>query len=99
MRIIVNSLLKSTTAIANVGIVLISVWFMFAILGVSLFKGKFYSCSNETWTTKELCTGNGYEWENADSNFDNVYEAMVTLFIISTLEGWPDIMYQGVDAT
>jgi hypothetical protein len=25
-------------------------------------------------------------------------EAMLTLFIISSLEGWPDIMYRAVDA-
>lgn len=47
MKIVVNALIKSISAIANVGIVLITVWLMFAILGVSLFKGKFYSCSNE----------------------------------------------------
>jgi hypothetical protein len=24
---------------------------------------------------------------------------MLTLFVVSSLEGWPDIMYQGIDAT
>ena len=24
---------------------------------------------------------------------------MITLFIVSSLEGWPDIMYQAIDAT
>lgn len=33
-----------------------------------------------------------------DHNFDNVYSAMKTLFIVSSLEGWPDIMLQAVDA-
>ena len=41
----------------------------------------------------------GGEWKTYDSNFDNVIEAMLTLFVVSSLEGWPDIMYQGVDAT
>ena len=46
MKIVVNSLLESIGAIVNVVIVVILVWVMFAILGVSLFGGKFYSCDN-----------------------------------------------------
>lgn len=34
-----------------------------------------------------------------DSNFDNIVQAMLTLFIVSTLEGWPDIMLVSVDST
>ena len=29
------------------------------------------------------------EWENNDFNFDNVYSGMLTLFTVSTFEGWP----------
>ena len=72
---------------------------MFAIFGVALFQGKFYSCSNEELIRESECIRYGAEWENADTNFDNVLEAMITLFIVSSLEGWPDIMYQGVDST
>ena len=31
-------------------------------------------------------------------NFDNVASAMQSLFILSTLEGWPDIMNNALDA-
>ena len=34
-----------------------------------------------------------------DSNFDDISQSMMTLFIVSSLEGWPDIMYQGLDIT
>jgi hypothetical protein len=37
------------------------------------------------------------KWSSYDSNFDSVPDAMLTLFVVSTLEGWPDIMYQAVD--
>ena len=40
----------------------------------------------------------GFEWKNRDTNFDNVYNGMLTLFIISTLEGWPNIMFNILDA-
>ena len=32
-----------------------------------------------------------------DSNFNNILEAMMTLFVVSSLEGWPDIMYHSLD--
>ena len=44
MKIVVIALLESVSAIVNVMIVVILVWLMFAILGVSLFSGKFYFC-------------------------------------------------------
>lgn len=34
-----------------------------------------------------------------DSNFDDIGQAMMTLFIVSSLEGWPTIMYQALDIT
>jgi len=41
----------------------------------------------------------GGEWWVWDSNFDNVPNGFLTLFIVSSLEGWPDIMYQAVEST
>lgn len=32
-----------------------------------------------------------------DFNFDNVKEAMLTLYVVASLEAWPDIMYQALD--
>ena len=29
------------------------------------------------------------EWSNSDFNFDDVSQAMLTLFTVSTFEGWP----------
>ena len=28
-----------------------------------------------------------------DTNFDNIHNALTTLFIVTTLENWPEIMY------
>lgn len=60
---------------------------MFAILGVSLFAGKFYSCEHSQLHDKGECEDYGLRWVNADTHFDNVPQAMVALFIVSTLEG------------
>jgi hypothetical protein len=36
---------------------------------------------------------------HSDLNFDNFHEAFYTLFVISTLDSWVDIMYQAIDGT
>jgi len=38
-------------------------------------------------------------WENSVQNFDNVVNAMVVLFGLSTLEGWTDVALKAVDST
>ena len=39
------------------------------------------------------------EWTTFKSNMDNVITGMLTLFIVSNNEGWPDVMYAFGDAT
>lgn len=98
MKIVVKALLESIVAIINVVVVCMIVWLMFAILGVSLFGGKLYSCKNSLITTKDVCISQGYVWSSKYPNYDNIINAMITLFILSSLEGWPDIMYTAIDA-
>ena len=38
--------------------------------------------------TKWDCYDLGGEWELYDTNFDNVANGMVTMFILMTTEGW-----------
>ena len=50
-------------------------------------------------TSKQVCEMFGLSWEPAISqNFDNILNAMGTLFEMSTTEGWVNIMYAGVDS-
>lgn len=37
----------------------------------------------------------GGEWKKYYKNFDNIFEAMATLFTISTAVDWFDVMYRG----
>ena len=64
---------------------------IFAIMGVSLFKGEFFSCvstdgSNiskdlmDAVVTKQDCLDLGGQWANAQTNFDNFFNAMSALF-------------------
>jgi hypothetical protein len=106
MKILVNGLLESLVAILNVLIVICMVWVMFAILGTNLMGQKFGACSvkndpefNFYGVNKKNCTEsyNG-TWVNYQANFDDILQGMVTLFAVSTLEGWPDNMAKAMDA-
>ncbi len=37
-------------------------------------------------------------WTNAVFNYDNIVNSFLTLFVIATLDGWVDQMYNGIDA-
>lgn len=99
LKMVVISLLESAGHIVNVLIVVAVVYLIFAILGVNFFGGGFFYCSIDQFIlhTKRECLFAGGEWSRHDHNFDDVVEAMLTLYVVSSLEGWPDIMLQGVD--
>lgn len=92
MKLLVNTLINSISGIVNVGVVVILVWMMFAILGVNLQRGKMWYCDtgSDNWYHAQQCAQKNGVWKNRDMNFDNIFSGFLTLFIISTLEGWPD---------
>ncbi|CAD8079148.1 unnamed protein product [Paramecium primaurelia] len=100
MKIIVSALLQSADGILNVAIVIILVWMMFAIIGINFAKGKLYHCDMGDgvmyYVTKEECEG---VWRIYDSNFENIFQGMLTLFCLSTLLDWPDQLLYFKDGT
>ena len=38
------------------------------------------------------------EWKNERTHYDNVFQSMLSLFVVATLEGWPSLMYAAMDA-
>jgi hypothetical protein len=57
-----------------------------------------YECSVYTDDAK-TCVEWGWRWIEMNQNFNNVWNSMLTLFEISTTEGWVDVMYAATDAT
>ncbi|RDD43883.1 Voltage-dependent L-type calcium channel subunit alpha-1C [Trichoplax sp. H2] len=95
-------MVNSLKNVLNVCIVMLLFLFMFAVIGVQLFKGKFHYCTDQTKHTKSQCRGNYYHytdghvynvevlerrWEQHPYNFDDLPRAMLTLFTMSTAEG------------
>jgi len=101
MKLIVASLFESVGAIFNVVIVVVCVWMMFAIFAINMFAGKMFYCTHGTYTfhDKYTCNVAGGSWVRNNSNYDDIMQAMMTLFVVASLEGWPDIMIATVDAT
>ena len=73
---------------------MISCWLIFAIFGIALFANKFGFCESYINFNigKNECNLMGKEWVNNYHNFDNILNSISTLFVISTLDTWGEIM-------
>ncbi|XP_044025254.1 calcium channel, voltage-dependent, L type, alpha 1D subunit, a isoform X5 [Siniperca chuatsi] len=113
LKHVVQCVFVAIRTIGNIMIVTTLLQFMFACIGVQLFKGKFYRCTDEAKSSPEECKGTYilYKdgdvnqptihkrlWSNSDFNFDNVLMAMMALFTVSTFEGWPALLYKAIDS-
>ena len=69
-----------------------------------MFKGVFFYCDgpdvvNQNITNKVDCLKYPQNrWRNQKYNFDNLGQALMCLFVLSSKDGWVDIMYHGLDA-
>ena len=107
LKIAVQSLLNAIPDVFNVLVISGLFFTLFGIFGTNYFKGRFSYCLldnvgaqlQESLKTKWECLNSGGEWLNHDSTFDNVFRSILSLFIMSTTEGWVGMMWNGVDAT
>ena len=92
LQLVVKALISSAGAIGNVAIVVFVVYIMAAILGMSLLKGKLGYCDLDDYygINKATCLKHGNTWKTKSTNFDTITNSLVSLFILGTLEGWPD---------
>ncbi|KAM4523369.1 voltage-dependent L-type calcium channel subunit alpha-1C isoform 12-T12 [Fundulus diaphanus] len=113
LKHVVQCVFVAIRTIGNIVIVTTLLQFMFACIGVQLFKGKFSYCSDTSKQTQADCRGSYImykdgdvgkpekaqrKWENSDFNFDDVLQGMMALFAVSTFEGWPGLLYRAIDS-
>ncbi|KAI5766243.1 CACNA1S [Gulo gulo luscus] len=113
LKHVVQCVFVAIRTIGNIVLVTTLLQFMFACIGVQLFKGKFFSCNDLSKMTEKECRGYYYvykdgdptqmelrprQWVHSDFHFDNVLSAMMSLFTVSTFEGWPQLLYQAIDS-
>ena len=114
LKAVFQCMIFSLKNVINILVITIMFLFVFAAMGVQLFAGKFFYCTDKSKLTPQECKGNyviftDYDysqpviqerkWQNNDWNFDDIGKAMVTLFTSSTGEGWPAVMFAAIDAT
>ncbi|KAM7394659.1 hypothetical protein PAMP_021446 [Pampus punctatissimus] len=64
-------------------------------------SGKFYYCVGfdvKNITNKSDCLAASYRWVHHKYNFDNLGQALMSLFVLASKDGWVNIMYHGLDA-
>ncbi|XP_043856521.1 voltage-dependent T-type calcium channel subunit alpha-1G isoform X19 [Dromiciops gliroides] len=101
LKLVVETLMSSLKPIGNIVVICCAFFIIFGILGVQLFKGKFFICQGEDTrniTNKSDCAEASYRWVRHKYNFDNLGQALMSLFVLASKDGWVDIMYDGLDA-
>ncbi|XP_032672120.1 voltage-dependent T-type calcium channel subunit alpha-1G-like isoform X4 [Odontomachus brunneus] len=102
LKLVVQTLLSSLRPIGNIVLICCTFFVIFGILGVQLFKGAFYYCEGpdiKNVRNKTDCLSDHRNvWLNRKYNFDDLGKALMSLFVLSSRDGWVNIMYTGLDA-
>uniref|UniRef100_A0AAQ4P9M3 Voltage-dependent N-type calcium channel subunit alpha n=1 Tax=Gasterosteus aculeatus aculeatus TaxID=481459 RepID=A0AAQ4P9M3_GASAC len=111
LKAVFDCVVNSLKNVLNILIVYMLFMFIFAVIAVQLFKGKFFYCTDESKALEKDCRGQFLdyhkddvaaqprEWKKYEFHYDNVLWAFLTLFTVSTGEGWPLVLKHSVDAT
>uniref|UniRef100_A0A2C9JM80 Voltage-dependent calcium channel alpha-1 subunit IQ domain-containing protein n=2 Tax=Biomphalaria glabrata TaxID=6526 RepID=A0A2C9JM80_BIOGL len=113
LKAVFDCVVNSLKNVSNILIVYILFQFIFAVIAVQLFKGRFFYCTDESKSTREECQGQFFEygvqsnqptvkdreWLRQDFHYDNIMMAMLTLFTVTTGEGWPSVLKHSMDST
>uniref|UniRef100_A0A8C8SR22 Voltage-dependent P/Q-type calcium channel subunit alpha n=1 Tax=Pelusios castaneus TaxID=367368 RepID=A0A8C8SR22_9SAUR len=112
LKAVFDCVVNSLKNVLNILIVYMLFMFIFAVVAVQLFKGKFFYCTDESKEFQKDCRGEYLvyekdnevkaqkrEWKKYEFHYDNVLWALLTLFTVSTGEGWPQVLKHSVDAT
>ncbi|XP_029285223.1 voltage-dependent R-type calcium channel subunit alpha-1E isoform X2 [Cottoperca gobio] len=111
LKAVFDCVVTSLKNVFNILIVYKLFMFIFAVIAVQLFKGKFFYCTDSSKDTEKDCQGyyidytkdkkevKRREWKRHEFHYDNVVWALLTLFTVSTGEGWPQVLQHSVDVT
>ncbi|XP_077504519.1 calcium voltage-gated channel subunit cacophony isoform X9 [Amblyomma americanum] len=113
LKAVFDCVVTSLKNVFNILIVYILFQFIFAVISVQLFNGKFHYCTDASKLTQMECKGEYYvfsdadkppkverrQWKHQPFHYDNVMAAMLTLFTVQTGEGWPQVLQNSMDST
>ncbi|XP_074544873.1 voltage-dependent R-type calcium channel subunit alpha-1E-like isoform X3 [Halichoeres trimaculatus] len=111
LKAVFDCVVTSLKNVFNILIVYQLFMFIFAVIAVQLFKGRFFYCTDSSMNTEKECQGyyidytrdkkevKRREWRRHEFHYDNVCWALLTLFTVSTGEGWPQVLQHSTDVT
>ena len=96
LKIAVRALLFAIPNIISITVIMIMFFLVFAVISISYFKGKMFYCQYALEGIEVIdkwdCLAAGGLWINRILNFDNISNALVTLFVMATTAGWSENM-------
>ena len=119
LKLIIISLFDSILPIINALLIVLVVYYIFSIVGISIFYESFHNCytmnsdgsfglavdsfdsemadagvSNDKESISNFCSNrfNGIMDTGPAFKFSNIFSSIITSYVLSTQEGWPDIM-------
>ena len=99
LKLVIDATLVSLPSILIVCALGAATFLILGVLGMALFRGAFRECTvPNAGGDAASCAALGGEFVNAPLHFDNIGQAVVAVFVISTGDNWQDIMYLGMDA-
>ncbi|CAG2102896.1 unnamed protein product, partial [Medioppia subpectinata] len=112
LKAVFDCVVTSLKNVFNILIVYMLFQFIFAVIAVQLFNGRFNYCTDESKLFEVECAGEYYlftsnslppvvrkrSWEKHPFHYDNVIIAMLTLFTVQTGEGWPQVLQNSMDS-
>uniref|UniRef100_A0A669QLN2 Voltage-dependent L-type calcium channel subunit alpha n=1 Tax=Phasianus colchicus TaxID=9054 RepID=A0A669QLN2_PHACC len=113
LKHVVQCVFVAIKTIGNIVVVTTLLQFMFACIGVQLFKVRDVSDGQEMGIPHLFCRRGHFinyvdgdptqielkerVWFHNAFHFNNVFSAMMSLFTVSTFEGWPELLYRAID--
>ena len=99
LKVAVRALIFAIPNVFNITVIMIIFYMIFGVMAVSNYKGKMHYCDYTIGNLSTLvyskwdCLNSGGLWINKPFNYDNIINALVILFTMSTTAGWGDMMY------
>ena len=106
LKVAVSALFRAIPNVLNVAVIMVLFFYCSGAICISFFKGKLFSCMNENMSldfgieqSKWDCFNGGGEWTNQIFTFDDIPNALVTLFVMSTTVGWSEIVHYTITSS
>jgi len=104
VRLLVGTLLSAVKPVSVTLAIAVGILFVLGIFFVQFLGGRMKGCSDPNLFTKPECVGidgdgNPLSWGAPDVQFDNIWNAWIAMFILSSQDDWPSHMFASVDGT